>query len=139
IESLNTKGSTAPPLAACAVAADAVDMKSSCASTTSPGLVRPAEGKISMVGSPEGRASRGILRREARMHDGAVARQHGRLDDLVVPFDGELLLLLVDERLEEIVEVLGVEARRGGGDAARHVEVADDLDAIDVRHLARLG
>src|SRR5689334_24326488 len=108
-------------------------MKSSCASTTSPEPARPASGTISMVGSPEGRASRGAFRREARMHDGTLARQHGGLDDLVVPFDGERLFLLVDQGLEEIVEVLGVEARGGRGDTACHVEVADDLDAIHVR------
>src|SRR5262245_62674856 len=89
-------------------------MMSSCASTMSLEPAKPAGGTISMVVSPEGRASRGILRRETRMHDGALARQHSRLDDLVVPFDGELLLFLVDQRLEEIVEILGVEARCGG-------------------------
>src|SRR6266568_6379051 len=76
---------------------------------------------------------RGALRREARMHDSALAREHGGLDDLVVPFDGERLFLLVDQGLEKIVEVLGVEARGRGGKTARHVEVAHDLDAIDVR------
>src|SRR5262245_64706248 len=114
-------------------------MKSSCASTTSPELARPAGGAISMVGSPEGRALRGAFWREARMHHGTLAREHGGFDDLVVPFDGERLFLLVDQGLEEIIKVLGVEARGRGGDTARHIEVADDLDAVDVRHLAGLG
>ena len=43
----------------------------------------------------------GRLRLEIRMHDRAVARQQRRLDDFVVPVDRELLLFLVDQRLEE--------------------------------------
>ena len=73
------------------------------------------------------------------MDDGAVAGQAGRLDEFVVPFHGERLRLLVDERLDEGVEVARVEARGGRGEAARHVEVADDLDAVVVDHLAGLG
>ena len=71
--------------------------------------------------------------------DGAVAGQARRLDEFVVPLHGELLRRLVDERLDEGVEVARVEARRRVGEAARHVEVADDLDAVVLRHLAGLG
>ena len=47
-------------------------------------------------------SGRGGLRLEARMHDGAVFGQRGRLDDLVVPVDGERLLFLVDQDIEEV-------------------------------------
>ena len=67
---------------------------------------------------------------EVRMHDLAAVGQHGRLDQFVVAVDRELLGRLVDHRLEEGEEVPGVEQRGRGRDAARHVEVADDLDAV---------
>ena len=54
-------------------------------------------------------------------------------------FTARLLGLLVDQRLDEGVEVARVEAGGGGGEAARHVEVADDLDAVVVHHLAGLA
>src|SRR5947209_6256627 len=78
------------------------------------------------------------FRLKARMHDGAVAGQRRRLDDLVLPIDRERLAALVDEDLEEGVEILGIEARGGGGEPARHVAMAGDLHAVDVDHLARL-
>src|SRR5205823_7409059 len=73
---------------------------------------------------------------EARMHDGAVPGQRRRLDDLVVPIDRERFARLVDEDLEEGVEILGIEARSGGGEPARHVAMADDFHAADLGHLA---
>src|SRR5690242_2920759 len=75
---------------------------------------------------------------KARMHDGAVAGQRRRLDDLVVPIDRQRFRALVDEDLEEGIEILGIEARGGGGEPARHVAVADDLHAAGVDDLARL-
>src|SRR5262245_29324098 len=47
---------------------------------------------------------------QARVDDLAVARDERALDDLVVPIDRQLLLLLVYQCLQEVVEVLGVEA-----------------------------
>src|SRR3954454_21237716 len=82
------------------------------------------------------RMSRSGLGLEGRVDDGPVTRQAGRLDEFVVPLHGELLGRLVDERLHEGVEVARIEARRAGGQAARHVEVADDLHAAVVRDLA---
>ena len=49
------------------------------------------------------------------------------------------LAALVDQDFEKGVEVLGVEARGGGGEPARHVEVTDDLDAVHRHDLAALG
>src|SRR6266542_4909366 len=72
------------------------------------------------------------LRLEARMDHCAVTGERGRLDDLVIPFDGERSL--VDQDLEERIEVLGIEARGGGREPARHVEKPDDLDAARVDH-----
>jgi hypothetical protein len=45
------------------------------------------------------------------MDDGAVAGERGRLDDLVIPVDGDRLGLLVDQDLEEGIEIAGIEAR----------------------------
>jgi len=45
------------------------------------------------------------------MHHGAVLGQRGRLDDLVIPVDRELLLFLVDQDIEEVKQVLRIEAR----------------------------
>jgi len=64
------------------------------------------------------------------MDDLAVAREVGGLDQIVVPLDGDLLRRLVDQRLDEGVEVASVERGGAGGDAARNVEITDDLDAI---------
>src|SRR6185295_8052695 len=77
-------------------------------------------------------------RLEARVHYGAVLGERGRLDDLVVPGNGKLLLLLVDQDIEEGDEVLGVEARGRRREAPRDIRVADDRDAIDMRDFARL-
>ena len=71
---------------------------------------------------------------EVRVHDLAAIGQHRRLDQFVLAVDRERLRRLVDHRLEEGVEVLGVEQRGGGRDAARHVEMADDLDAVGRGH-----
>src|SRR5215472_19017247 len=71
--------------------------------------------------------SRCALGREARMDDGTIAGQCRRLDNLVVPLDGERLRRLVDQDLQKGVEVLGVETRGRGRDPACHVEMADDL------------
>ena len=60
------------------------------------------------------------------MHDGAVAGQHGGLDQFVVPVDGELFLFLVDQRFDEGDEVAGKELAGAGGEAAGHVGVAHD-------------
>src|SRR5262249_60106626 len=79
------------------------------------------------------------FRYEARVYDGAVAGERRGLDDLVVPVDVERLGLLVDEDLEEGEEIARVEARRGGGEPARHVVVADDLHAVDLGDTARLA
>src|SRR3954466_5200167 len=75
---------------------------------------------------------------EGAVDDGAVAGEAGRLDELVVPLDGELLRRLVDERLDERIEVARVEARRRVGETARDVQVADDLDAVVLGDLAGL-
>ena len=64
------------------------------------------------------------------MHHLAAVGQHRRLDQFVVAVDRQRLGLLVDQRLEEGEEVLGVEQRGRSGDPARHVEMADDLDVV---------
>src|SRR5271166_554070 len=124
MERRNTNGSTAsltawiaPPLA--------VVIISSCARTE----------RVTM---PASLSLRRAFRLEVRMNDGAVAGERGRLDDVVVPVDRERLRLLVDQEFEERVEVLGVKARGGGGQAARHVAVTDDPHAADVGHRVRL-
>ena len=73
------------------------------------------------------------------MHDRAVAGERGGLDQFVVPVDRELFLFLVDHRLDEGKQILGVERGRRRRDAARHVEIADDLDAADFGDLAGPG
>src|SRR5918998_3671974 len=78
-------------------------------------------------------------RLEGRVDDRALAGEAGRLHQLVVPFHRDGLAFLVDQRLDERVEVLRVEARRRGGAAPRHVEVADDLHAVMLHHLTRFG
>src|SRR5215475_11848147 len=139
------KGSTVPPLAACIAPPEAAAMMSSWASVMSlAGPARPTGGMIvSMSVSSERaaqpRASRRAFRREARMNHGAVAGERRRLHDLVVPLDRQRLLFLVHQDLEKGEQVLGVEARRRGGDAARDVEVADDLDTVGGDDLAALG
>src|SRR3979409_631244 len=65
---------------------------------------RLAAGSVSPWRVPSG----GGFRLEARMNDGAVARQRGRLDDLVVPVDRKRLGFLVDQYVEKGKEVPGV-------------------------------
>src|SRR5207244_4434989 len=92
----------------------------------------PAGMKVSIrfsLSPPGPRLSRRALGREARMDHRTVAGERRRLDDLVVPFDRQRLRLLVHQDFEEGEEVLGVEARRRGRDAAGHIGIADDLDA----------
>src|SRR5580704_3882827 len=78
--------------------------------------------------------SRRGLRLEIRMHDGAVAGQRCRLDDVIVPVDRKRLGLLVDQNFQKRVEVLGIEVRCRGGEPARHVAIADDFDAVLLAH-----
>src|SRR5262245_703889 len=95
-------------------------MMSSCANTASPAaaLARPA-GAIIVIVNSLGCA----LGRKTRVHNSAVAREHGRLDDLVVPGHRERLGVLVDHQVEERQEVLGIERGGGGGEPARHVQM----------------
>src|SRR5919112_5884646 len=79
------------------------------------------------------------LRLEGGVDDSPVARETRRLDEFVVPLHGELLRRLVDERFDEGVEVARVKTRRRIGETARHVQMADDFDAVVLRDLARLG
>ena len=65
-----------------------------------------------------------------------AARQRDALGDVVVFGEDEHLGFLVPEGRDEVVEVAGVERGGVGGEAARHVAVADDLDAVDRRNLA---
>ena len=64
------------------------------------------------------------------MHDLAAVRQHRRLDQFVIAVDGDLLRPLVDHRIEKGEQVPGIEQRSRGRDAARNIEMADDLDAV---------
>src|SRR5215468_2580834 len=109
MESRNTNGSTAPSVTACSAPPLAVAMMSSCARATSP-VAGAAAGmpmgrikliRIKLMRSP----SRCALGGKARMNHGAIAGERGGLDDLVVPFDGERLLLLIHQDFEEGVEV----------------------------------
>src|SRR5262245_41571194 len=79
----------------------------------------------------QSRSSR-TLWRKTRMDDGAVAREQRRLDDFVIPGNGELLFLPIYENFQEGQKILGIEARCRRGHAARHIEMADNLDAIGV-------
>src|SRR5262249_51123571 len=83
--------------------------------------------------------SRGTLGRKAWMNHGAVAGERCRLHDLVVPFDRKRFRVPIVQNFEEGEKILGVEARSGGGDAAWHVAMADDLDAARFHNFARLG
>ncbi len=75
---------------------------------------------------------------QRRMDHLAVARQHGGLDDFVVPFRREGRVLAGEQR-QEGEQVLGVERGGVGGDAARQVGEADDRDAVDDVRLVRLS
>ena len=135
----------APPVAACAVAAG----RSAMLVGVSLRRVRPPRARSrrrrlveSLVrsrlsswpwASPVGGSSgddQAAIAAGSRVHDRAVAGQQRRLDELVVPVDRERLVVLVDQGLDEGVEVARVERRGGGGEAARHVEMADDLHAV---------
>src|SRR5262249_50091214 len=161
IENRNTNGSTVPPVTACIAPPLAAAMMSSWASvilgaascaagataTAAPTVASLAAGIISMNGlprrrrcaAPSCRALRRAFGGKARMNYGAVARERGRLHDLIVPLDRQRLRALVHKDLEEGEKILGVEARCRGGDAAGNVEVADDLHAARVHDLAGLG
>src|SRR4030095_6936905 len=83
---------------------------------------------VSMARSP--------LRLEVRMDDLAVAGQRHALHDLILPVDLEFLGPLVDQEGQEIEQVAGIERARVGGEAARHVGMADQLHAVLLHHLA---
>src|ERR1700730_18701409 len=78
------------------------------------------------------------FRLKVRMDNGPVAGQRARFDYFVVPVHGQRLGLLVDQELDEIKQVAGIEARCGCGEPAWNVAIADDLDPVDVGHLIRL-
>src|SRR5229473_1093812 len=72
------------------------------------------------------------------MDHGAVAGQHRRLDDVVVPIHRQRLGFLVDQNFQKRVQVLGVKARGGGCELAR-VAVPDNLDAASLNKFTWLG
>src|SRR6516162_10689224 len=78
------------------------------------------------------------VRLEIRMNDGAVPGQRGSLDQLVLPIDGDLLVRLVDKRLDKGEQVACIEAGGRGRDAAGQIRKADDLDAVDLDGFAAL-
>src|SRR5690349_12422347 len=124
-----------------------------CAAPASP--TRPRSNRR----TPPGRKSKGGTRRdrlhwpsvpyrfssgrrlwlEVRMHHGAVTREQRRLDQFVVPVDGELLLFFVDQGFDEGQQVLRIERRGGRRQSSRDIEMTDNLDAADLRYLARFG
>src|SRR5215211_9506357 len=61
--------------------------------------------------------------------DLAVLGEQGAGDDLVLGVDLEVALV-VDEELDQVLKVLGVEGRGVAGHLARQVGRADDLDAV---------
>ena len=73
------------------------------------------------------------------MDDGAVLGQRGGFHQFVVPVDRERLVRLVDHRLDEVEQIARIKAGGRLRDAAGDVGIADDLDAIDIDDLARLG
>src|SRR5580700_709717 len=84
-------------------------------------------GLTSAMGSPSGGglrrpSSSGRLGQEARMNHGAVARECGCLDDVVVPVHRQRLGLPVDEDFEERIKIAGVKARRRRGEPRRVAE-----------------
>src|SRR5947209_77153 len=87
---------------------------------------------VAMTKSPDmsSGAASGSLLLEDRIDELAVARQRGGLDEFVVPFDGERLRLLVDQRLDEREQVLRVQSRRARRETARHVEISEDTHAV---------
>src|SRR6187551_1915554 len=86
---------------------------------------------------PQPSSSRRRLGLEIRMHHRAVAGEHGRLDQFVVPVDRERLFFLVDQGVEEGQQILGIERGGGSREPAWHVEIADDAHIADLRYLAR--
>src|SRR4051794_32997545 len=83
-----------------------------------------------------GRSALGL---EGGVDDSPITGETCRLDEFVVPLHGELLACFVDERFDEGVEVARIKARRAGRQTTWHVEMPDDLHAVVVRDLARLG
>src|ERR1700745_1363678 len=83
--------------------------------------------------------SRCTLGCKAWMNDRAVASERRRFDDLVIPIDRQRSRVLIHEDLQEGEKVPGVKTRSGRGDAARHVVMADDLDAARFHDFAGLG
>ena len=73
------------------------------------------------------------------MDDLAVPRQQRAFDGLVVPIDVQYLVLLVEHRVDEGQEVLGIE--RGGvdRDGARQIERSGNAHAAVVDDLAGFG
>src|SRR3954469_13308398 len=74
-------------------------------------------------------------RSEGRMNYGAVAGQCNSPDDLVVPRQGKVLFG-IKTKAEQREQVFGVQHRAVDRDAARHVGMADDLDAMLLDGLA---
>ena len=73
------------------------------------------------------------------MNDGAVLGQRGGLDQFVVPLHRKRLGRFVDQRLDEGKQIARIQARGRGGDAARDIGKADDLDAADIGDFAGPG
>src|SRR3546814_4755861 len=69
-------------------------------------------------------------RRQSLVHYLAALGEPHALHDLIVIRQHDPLCLLVPEGGEEVVEVAGVKGGRVGGEAAGHIAVADDLDAV---------
>src|SRR5262245_61242802 len=73
-----------------------------------------------------------------RINDGAVAGNQRALDELVVPVNGERLLLLIDQRLDKGLQVAGIEARGIDRYRARQIELAKNAHAVVLGDLAWL-
>src|SRR4051812_1816731 len=72
----------------------------------------PAGMKVNINLSNDGEAfSSGALGCKAWMNHRAVARERGRLDDLIIPFHGQRLVLLVHQDFEKGEKVPGIESR----------------------------
>ena len=66
----------------------------------------------------------------------AIARERGRLDDFIIPFHRNRLVLLVDQDFQKGKQVPGIKAGGGGGDAAGNIEVTDNLHVVYGHELA---
>src|SRR5262249_39078902 len=149
----------APPVVACTAPPLAAAMMSSCARTrswdeepagtpiaaTAPGRMTISircssiRGGAQILWITQPVSSRSALRRKARMDHRTIAGERRRPYDFVVPIDGERFVLLVDEDFQKREKVSGVEARSGGGDAARLIAISDNFDAARVHDLVRPG